>query len=87
MLYIFLTIQSNSFDDCVHYYNVEILNLFDRTLQPINSKTVTKSKLKEFLGELKVQTIIVLDYKKRNNRKIFHSSTKLVANCCEKKLC
>ena len=38
--------------------------------------------MKEFLGELKnfkVQTILVLDYKKRKDRKIFHSSAKLIA--------
>ena len=32
------------------------------------------------LKKLKVQTILVLDYKKNNNHKIFHSSTKLIAN-------
>ena len=38
--------------------------------------------MKEFLSELKnfkVQTILVLDYKKRKDRKIFHSSAKLIA--------
>ena len=42
-----------------------------------------KSKLKEFLSEFKkfkVQTILVLDYKKRNDCKIFHSSTNLIAS-------
>ena len=42
-----------------------------------------KNKLKELLSELKkfkVQTILVLDYKKRNNCKIFHSSTKLITS-------
>ena len=41
-----------------------------------------KNKLKELFGELKkfkVQTILFLDYNKRNDRKIFHSSTKLIA--------
>ena len=28
----------------------------------------------------KVQTVLVLDYKKRNDRKISHSSTKLIAS-------
>ena len=77
-------VQSNSSDNCVHHYNVEILNLFDPELQLINTKPVIKNKLKEFLSELlkkfKVQTILVLDYKKRNDRKIFHSSTTLIAN-------
>ena len=42
-----------------------------------------KNKLKELLCEFKkfiVQTVLVLDYKKINDRKIFHSSTKLIAN-------
>ena len=94
MLYIFLTtpdevekyVQSNSSDNCVHHYNVEILNLADPELQLINNKPVIKNKLKELLSELKkfkVQTILVLlvlDYKKRNDCKIFHSSAKLIAN-------
>ena len=87
-LYIFLTtpdeaekyVQSNSYDNCMHHYNVEILNLFDPELQLINTKPLIKDKLKELLNELKkfkVQTILVLDYKKRNDCKIFHSSAKL----------
>ena len=42
-----------------------------------------KNKLRELLNELKkfrVQTILVLDYKKRNHCKIFHSCTKLIAS-------
>ena len=42
-----------------------------------------KNKLKEFLSKLKkfkVQIILVLDYKKRNDHKIFNSSTKLIAS-------
>ena len=42
-----------------------------------------QKKLKELLNELKkfkVQTILVLDYKKRNNCNIFHSSAKLIAS-------
>ena len=41
-----------------------------------------KNKLKELLSELKkfkIQTILVLEYKKRNDRKIFDSSAKLIA--------
>ena len=30
--------------------------------------------------KFKVQVILVLDYKKRNDRKILHSSTKLIAS-------
>ena len=59
------------------------MNLFDQELQLINTKPVIKNKLKELLSELKrfkVQTILVLDYKKTNNYKIFHSGAKLIAN-------
>ena len=44
---------------------------------------MNKIKLKEQLSQLKkfkVQTILVLDYKKRNDSKIIHSSTKLIAS-------
>ena len=93
LIYIFLTtsdevekyatlMQSNSSDTCVHHYNIEILNLFDPELQLINTKPMIKNKLKELLSELKkfkVQTILVSEYKKRNDRKIFHLSAKLIA--------
>ena len=75
--------ESNYSDNCVHHYNVEILNLFDPELQLINTKPEIKNKLKGLLSELKkfkVQTILVLDYRKRNDRKIFHSSAKLIAS-------
>ena len=42
-----------------------------------------KNKLKELLSELKnfkVQTILILGNKKRNDCKIFHSCTKTTAN-------
>ena len=39
-----------------------------------------KNKLKELLSEFKIQAILVLDYKNRNDRKIFHSSDKLTAS-------
>ena len=74
--------QSNTSDNCIHRYNVEISNLHDPGLQPINTKPMIKNKLKELLSELKkfnFQTILILDYKKRNDFKIFHSRTKLVA--------
>ena len=75
--------ESNSFDNCIHHYNLKILNLFDSELQLINTKPVIKNKLKELLSGLKrfkVQTILVLDYKKRNDLKIFNSSVELIAN-------
>ena len=67
--------QSNSYDKCAHHYIVEIVNLFDPELQVINTKPVIKNKLKELLRELKkfkVQAVFVIDYKKRNDAKIFH---------------
>ena len=45
-------VQSNSFDNCVHHYNVGILNLFDPDLPLINNKPVIKNKLKP-LSKLK----------------------------------
>ena len=76
--YIFLTtpdevekyVQSNSSENCIDHYNVEILNLFDPEFHLINNKPLIKNKLKEFLSEskkFKVQTILVLDCKKRND--------------------
>ena len=62
------------------------MNLFDPELQLINTKPVIKNKLKQLLSELKkfiVQTILVLDYKKRNDCKILHLSTKLIASDSE----
>ena len=44
------------------------LNLFDPELQLINTKPMIKNKLREFLSELKkfkVQTMLVLEFKKR----------------------
>ena len=94
MLYIFLTtpnevekyvemMQSNSSDNCGHRYNVEILNLFDPELQLIYTKHTIKNKLKELLSDFKkfkVQAILVLVYKIRNDFKIFHSSSKIAAS-------
>ena len=82
LLYIFLTtcdevekyMQSDSSDNCIHHYNVEILNLFDPELQLINTKPKIKNKLKELLSELKklkVQTILILEYKKEMILKSF----------------
>ena len=63
--------QSNSSNKYIHRSNFNILNLFDRELQLINTKPMIKDKLKELLSELKKLKI--------NDRKIFHSSTKLIA--------
>ena len=71
----------NSFDNYVHRYNFEILNLFDPELQLINTKSMINSKFKKLLSELKKAKIrLVLEYKKRDDRKFFHSSAKIIAS-------
>ena len=58
--------QSKLSDNCMHQYNVEILNLFDPELQLITTKAVTENKLKELFNEMerfKIQTTSALDYK------------------------
>ena len=85
LLHIFLTKHDKveNYDNCIHRYDVEILNLFDPQLQLVKTKSMIKSKLKELLSELKkfkVLTILVLNCKKKNDRKIFHSSTKLITS-------
>ena len=93
-LYIFLStpdeverytkmMQSNFSDNCIHRYNTETLNIFRPDLQLINIKPMIKNKLKELLSVLKrfeVQAVFVLDYKKKNDCKIFHSNAKLIAS-------
>ena len=70
---------SNSSGICVHHYKVEILNLFDPELRLINTNPVIRNKLKD-LKMFKVQATLVLDYNKRNGRKTFHSSAKLIGS-------
>ena len=65
--------QSNSSDNCIHCYNVEILNIFDPELKLINTKPVIKNKLKELLSELK-------RFQVQNDHKIFHSSAELITS-------
>ena len=90
-LYIFLKrpdevekyVPSNSSDNCVRCYNVEILNIFHPELQQIKTNPMIRGKLKElfsYLKKFKVQAILVSDYKKRNDFKIFHSNAKLIAS-------
>ena len=43
-------VQSNSFDNFVQHYNVELLNLFDPELQLTNTKPVIKKTLKELVS-------------------------------------
>ena len=76
-------VQSTSSENCIHLYNIKILNLFDPEMQLINTKPVVQNKLKALLKELKkfnVQKALVLDYKKGNNSQLFSSSTKLIAS-------
>ena len=74
--------QSNSPDNCVNHFNIEVLSIFDPELQLIYTKPIIKNKWKELLSEFqrfKVQTIWFFEYKKRNDNKIFHSCAKLIA--------
>ena len=41
--------QSNSSENCILHYNVEILNTFDPKLQLINTEPVIRNKLKGLL--------------------------------------
>ena len=69
--------QSNSSDNWVHCYNIMILNLFNLELQLVNTKPMIKNKSEKLLSELKklkVQSILVLGYKKR---KIVKSSIRV----------
>ena len=70
-------------DNCIHHYNIEISYLFYPELQQSNTKPMIKNKLKDLLSELKnrkVQAILVLKYKTRNDHNIFHLNTKLIAS-------
>ena len=77
-LYIFLTtpaeaekyVQSNSSDNCIHRYNVKILNIFDPQLELIKTYPMIINRLKELLSELKtfkVYATIILNYNKRSD--------------------
>ena len=49
----------------------------------MKTKPMIKNKLNKLVSDLKkfkIHLILVLDYKKRNNYKIFHSSAKLIAS-------
>ena len=61
-------VQSNSSDNCIHLYHVEILNLFDPELQLKDTESAIKTKLKELISKFrkfKVQTVLVFRYKKK----------------------
>ena len=95
LLYIFLTtpdddvekyietMQSNSSDNFVHCFNIEILKLFDPELQLIKTKPMIKNNLKEllsYLKKIKIQAVLALEYMKRNSCKNFHCSAKPIAS-------
>ena len=46
--------ESNSSDNCIGHYNVEIWSFFDLELQLINTRPLIKNELKELLREFKV---------------------------------
>ena len=78
---------SNSSNNFVHHFNMDILNLFDPELQLINIKPLIINKLKKLLNDLKkskVQSILVLWYKEKDDHKsmhkIFYSSAKLITS-------
>ena len=41
--------QSHSSDNCVHYYEIEILNLVDPELQLVNTKSMIHYKIKSIV--------------------------------------
>ena len=63
-------VKSDSSDTCIYCYNVEILNIFDLELQLINTEPMIK--LLTVLKKFNVQTVLVLEYKKRNDCKILN---------------
>ena len=87
-VYIFLTVpdevekyvemmQSSFSDNCLCHDNIKILNPLDPELQLINTKPMIKEKLKELWSDLKrfkIQSILVVEYKKRYDHKINHSN-------------
>ena len=70
-------------DNYLWYYNFKILNVFDSELQLINPKPTIKNKFKKLKNELKklkVQSILILEYKERNGHKAFYSNAKLIVS-------
>ena len=74
--------QSGSSDNCQCHCNIKVLNLFDPELQLINTNPVIKNKLKLFsdLKKFKLQSTLALEYHKRYDLKIVHSSAKLISS-------
>ena len=92
LLYVFLTtsdevkiyVQSNSSDNCVHHYNVEIWIFLIQNYNWLKlNQWLKKKNQKNCLSEFKkfkIQTKLVLDYNKINDFKIFHSNAKLTVS-------
>ena len=75
--------QSNSSDNSAYGYDIMILNLFDLELQRIHVKPRIKNRFRKLLSEMKmfkVKAVLILEYKKTNDHKTFHSCTKPIAS-------
>ena len=62
---------------------MKILNLFDLELQLSNTKPAIKDKFKRLLRhfkKFKAHSMLVSEYKKRNDCKVFHFSFKLIVS-------
>ena len=51
-----------------------------RNFKIVEKNGKVEKEIGKELKKFKVQTILILDHKKRSNRKIFHSSEKLIAS-------
>lgn len=74
-------IQSSSFNNCIYHYNVKILNIFYPELQLFSTTPIIKDNFKKLSNDLKkfkIQSVLVLKYKKGNIRKVFYSSVKII---------
>ena len=50
-------VQSNSSDNYIHPYNVEILNLFDPKLQLKDTESAIKNKSRKFSSEVQTASL------------------------------
>ena len=77
-------IESNSSNNCAYRYSAEMISTLQHSFYPlqlINAEKMMKNKVKKkYSVILKVQAILILNYKERNNRKIFQSSAKLIVS-------
>ena len=76
--------ESNSSNNCAYRYSAEMISTLQHSFYPlqlINAEKMMKNKVKKkYSVILKVQAILILNYKERNNRKIFQSSAKLIVS-------